>query len=538
MRRLILSALATLVFTLSINAQSLLRGPYLQALTQTSVKIMWRTSEPTTGWVKFGNSPDNLQTVVSETGSVTNHIVDITGLNPYQQYYYEIGFDNISLAGATDKHFFKTAKITGDTTGFSAWTIGDFGKGNIELRDTRNAFENYTSSKPVDFGIMLGDNAYSDGTDSEYQTKMFDMPNGLADVFRNLQFYATPGNHDYNSVNRLDDPLKHEGPYFEVFKAITNGEAGGVPSNSKLYYSFDYGHTHFVNINSELIQWTGFNGSPMENWLRADLEANKQPWTVVFFHQPPYASGSHVSDDLWQLFMKNMRERFNPIFDKYSVDLVMCGHSHAYERSMMIHGHYGRSGVFDPAKHVIQGGTGNPDTEGPYIKQPGGKGTVYAVIGNSGSSEGDMPAKAHPIFVARDGGSSVCGSLVLEVRGSTLTGTYVDSKGAVKDKFSIFKQIAQSTPVKENYADKIGLIAFPNPSSEYLRISFNGEKYEKGNILITDISGRQMLSQTIQTDQGQMNYSVDNWSKLAAGSYIVNVEVNGKPASITVVKGQ
>ena len=90
MRKLVLSLAVALICLSSINAQTLLRGPYMQALTQTSVKIMWRTSEPTTGWVKFGSSPDNLQTVVSETESKTNHIVDITGLNPYQQYYYEI----------------------------------------------------------------------------------------------------------------------------------------------------------------------------------------------------------------------------------------------------------------------------------------------------------------------------------------------------------------------------------------------------------------------------------------------------------------
>lgn len=537
MKRNLLSLLMVIAVIWQLSAQDLVRGPYMQNLTQTSVKVMWRTSAPTQGWVKVGSSPDNLTLTFTGSADATNHIVDITGLNPYQQYFYSIGYGDITLSGGDVQHTFRTAKIAGDTSGIRAWVIGDFGKGNQAQDDVMTSFVNYNPSNPVDFGIMLGDNVYNDGTDDEYQRKLFTFSKH-PEIFKYLNFYSTPGNHDYNMVNRLDDPRNHRGPYYEIFKSLSLGEAGGVPSNSHLYYSFDYGHVHFISLNSELIQWTGINNSPMEQWLRQDLEANRQPWTVVFFHQPPYASGSHISDDIWQLFMKNMRERFNPIFDKYSVDLVINGHSHMYERSMLIHGHYGRSPQFKPEVNLIQGGTGNPDTDGPYVKTPGGKGTVYAVVGNSGSSEGDYPVKGHPVFVARDGGSSVCGSLILEVKGSMLTGSYLSSTGEIKDKFAIFKQIAQSTPIKENFAERISLKAFPNPASEQLQVSFIADRSLRGSILVNDLSGRQVLSQTIQVNPGAFVVSIDNWKDLPLGNYLVNVELDGNPAVVSVVKAR
>lgn len=529
-----------LLFAVSTYAQDLTRGPYQQALTQTSVRVLWTTSTPTTGWIKVGTSPENLDQTFAESGAVANHDVLVTGLNPFQKYYYSIGYDGTTLTGGDANHFILTAKPAGDTTGFSAWVIGDFGKGNSNQTNVKTAFEAYNKTNPVDFGIMLGDNVYDDGTQDEYQKKVFEGVWGFDSLFKFIQFYSTPGNHDYNSINRFDDPKDHRGPYFDIFKAIEKGEAGGVPSNSKLYYSFDYGHVHFISLNSELFQWTGINNSPMEQWLKQDLQANKQPWTIVFFHQPPYSTGSHNSDDFWQIFMRNMRTRFTPIFEQYGVDVVFSGHSHAYERSYLIKGLTSNSGLYDPAKHLVQGGSGNPDEGTPYIKQMGGIGTLYNVVGNSGSNTSDdrLPARVHPIFYIRDGGSNVCGSLILEVRGSFLTGTYITAQGEIKDKYQIYKQLPTSTSVKENFASNIGLRAWPNPSAENLNLTFNAGANARGSLLVSDMSGRQLLQQTLLVQDSEMVMPVNGWAKLPAGTYVVTLEFNNQPASITVVKGR
>jgi len=78
--------------------------------------------------------------------------------------------------------------------------------------------------------------------------------------------------------------------------------------------------------------------------------------------------------------MVNMRENFLPILEKYDVDLVLSGHSHVYERSLLSHKQYGYSEDFDALKHVVQ------DDLHTYTKcnekVPFG-GTIYNVAGSS-----------------------------------------------------------------------------------------------------------------------------------------------------------
>jgi len=535
-----------LLFFLSVStlsAQDLLRGPYQQAATTNSIKILWRTSEATVGWVKVGDTPDNLDRTFTEDKANVDHIVQVTGLSPYTKYYYAVGYGDVTLASGID-HYILTNKAYGDTSGMSVWVIGDAGKANEPQRLARNAFIEHSKEKPVDFFIQLGDNAYSDGTDEEYQRKVFSRDYAYDSIMRYLHFYTTPGNHDYNSVRPdvLDyvNAAKTTGPFFDIHEFPINGEAGGVPSGTELYYSFDYGHVHFISLNSEIFPWTGQGESPMKIWLRQDLAQNKQPWTVVIFHQPPYSSGSHVSDDFWELMMFNMRTYFLPILEGAGVDLVLCGHSHVYERSYLINGHYKKSWEFS-GSHLVQGGSGNPDLGETYVKQPGGKGTVYSVIGNSGSytSEDDFPAKLHPVFYTRDAGRDVTGSIVLNVTGSLLQVEYINRFGEILDKYAIFKQIeSQATPVKENYADKMGLSAYPNPSSDKLEINYKSVSASKANILVTDLSGKQVLSQQAGTTGGNAVVSINGWKQLPAGQYVVSVEIDGNIGSLSVVKAK
>jgi 3',5'-cyclic AMP phosphodiesterase CpdA len=88
----------------------------------------------------------------------------------------------------------------------------------------------------------------------------------------------------------------------------------------------------------------------MLTWLKADLEANSRDWLIAFWHSPPYTKGSHDSDNLFDNLgnMTEMRENAVRVLESYGVDLVMCGHSHIYERSYLINGHYGFSDSLEP----------------------------------------------------------------------------------------------------------------------------------------------------------------------------------------------
>ena len=188
---------------------------------------------------------------------------------------------------------------------------------------------------------MLGDNAYERGMDDEYQYAVFDM---YPELLRGTVLWPTIGNHDTAQATTVPATL----PYLQIFSLPAAAEAGGVASGTEKYYSFDYGNIHFVCLDSMTSDRSP--GGPMATWLQNDLAATQQQWVVAFWHHPPYSKGSHNSDTETQLV--EMRQNFLPILEAGGVDLVLAGHSHSYERSYLIDGHYGTSATFLSLIHI------------------------------------------------------------------------------------------------------------------------------------------------------------------------------------------
>jgi len=123
-----------------------------------------------------------------------------------------------------------------------------------------------------------------------------------------------------------------------------NGELGGVASGTERYYSFDYANIHFINIYG--LYYSDTRLVPMLNWIAEDLDSTGQEWIVAYLHVPPYTMGKYDSDTQPML---RARERIIPVLEDYGVDFVFAGHSHVYERSYLLDGHYGLSTSFDSA---------------------------------------------------------------------------------------------------------------------------------------------------------------------------------------------
>jgi hypothetical protein len=135
-----------------------------------------------------------------------------------------------------------------------------------------------------------------------------------------------------------------------------------------------------------------------------------------------------------------MRQTFLPILEEAGVDLVLAGHSHSYERSYLIDGHYGTSSTFTNAMKK-DGGSGRPDASGAYGKPTLGPGThegaVYAVAGSSGQTSGGL--LNHPaMFISLNN----LGSMVLDINGDTLDAKFLRENGEVWDYFRIVKGVA------------------------------------------------------------------------------------------------
>ncbi len=547
----------SLALTGTAMAQELLRGPYLQFPTSNSMKVLWRTDIATPARVYYGTSLDNvMDNFVDVTEAVTDHTVQITGLEPYTEYYYAISDGTNILSGGDAMHRFRTSPLIGTVQPITVWAIGDHGKGNTKQKGVMDAYSAYAGDNLSDLWLWLGDNAYQDGTDAEYQANNFNPEWGMTDLMKRLPFLGTPGNHDYNSIAPTtvsQNPLDNDGAYYQIFDLPTNGEIGGVPSGHELFYSFDYGNVHFISINSEIgsvlsssNDWTGanpfstFNGSPMTEWIHADLQANDKPWTIAFFHQPPHSEGSHSSADIWERYMSAMRNNICPILESYGVDMIMNGHSHVYERSYLLHDYYGTPSQFNISNHVVDNSNGSLAEGTPYIKYKTGPnagiGTVYVVQGNSGSSTTE-PALDHPAMVRTHGCDDCVGSHLLYIHGDTLIGKYLTSTGEILDEYAILKQFP--TGVSETATLAFGALeVYPNPFSDEALVKFEVYEDMKATVELVSING-QVLN-TLYTGtltKGQHQYTVNARSmNLAKGAYLVRVSTDGRPAVARLIK--
>jgi hypothetical protein len=407
---------------------SVTRGPYLQIGTPNSTVVRWRTNVATNSRVSVGTTQGSLTSDFDNATLTTEHEVTVSGLSPFTKYFYSVGTTSQTLAGNDANHFFISSPNGGTSVPTRIWVLGDSGTADTNAQAVRNAYLNFTPTIATNLWLMLGDNAYENGTDSEYQVAVFDM---YPTILRQSVLWPTIGNHDTAQSSNPPASL----PYFAMFTLPTNAEAGGMASGTEKYYSFDYGNIHFICLDS-MTSDRSVTG-PMATWLRADLASSTRQWTIAFWHHPPYSKGSHNSDTESNLVQ--MRQNFLPILEEAGVDLVLAGHSHSYERSFLIDGHYGLSSTFTNAMK-LDGGSGRADETGAYSKTtlgPGShEGAVYAVAGSSGQISGGT--LNHPaMFISLNN----LGSMILDVNGNTLDAKFLRENGAIADFFRIVKGV-------------------------------------------------------------------------------------------------
>lgn len=450
---------------------AVVRGPYLQVGTPTSGIVRWRTSAATDSRVRYGSAPGVWTGTVNDGSVTTEHEIALGGLQPDTQYYYDVGSSGGPLAGGTADHFFVTSPLPGTQKPTRVWLLGDSGTANANAAAVRTAYEQYTGTRATDVWLMLGDNAYTTGTDAEYQAAVFAMyPRFLQQCF----LWPTRGNHDTLHTGANND-------YYEIFTLPTAGQAGGLASGNEAYYSFNYDDTHFICLDSEGSDRTP--GGAMLTWLEADLAAATQRWIIAFWHHPPYTKGSHDSDNPADSngSMRDMRENALPILEAGGVDAVFCGHSHSYERSFLLDGHY------DVSTTLVPGMIVDPSS-GPYHKSDGGpsphEGAVYVVAGSSGQISGG-PLN-HPVMVHAS--LNVLGSVVMDIDGNQLHAVFIDATGTTRDEFTIIKDPVSA--VTERGSTLALAEGYPNPASSSTRLAFALPADGPTLLAIYDLRGR------------------------------------------------
>lgn len=403
-----------------------LRTPWLVRAGDGCITFRWVSETPYCGTLTLGVEQENLEYVGSEPFETCQHEIEVIGLDAGTKYFYQIVDDGRQVVFGGQDASFRSAPREGQVTPVQIWCIGDSGRATAYQRNVFEAYWNYRGGVAPDFWWLLGDNAYMHGTMEEYHR-------GLLQVYPELlavsPMVPTYGNHDgYHS-----SALYELGPYFDLFRFPKWGECGGVPSTRAAYYSFDWANIHGVVLDTA--QTIISEPNTMLSWLVEDLSAAEADFIIVAMHHPPYTDASHRSDQESDLTW--IRENIVPVLEQFGVDLVLTGHSHGYERSHLIGGHYGTSATFDSARHVLDSGIVK-DGMVCYQKAQRGSaqsrsGTIYIV--NGAGAQADTVG-SHPAMAVHEG---KIGSLVLDIDGKVLKGRYLSSDKRVIDAFSIEK---------------------------------------------------------------------------------------------------
>jgi predicted phosphodiesterase len=292
------------------------REPYVQGVTASSAVICWVSKHPGSGVVEYGKSPE-LGCKETDPRVRRRHVVALAGLDPGSTYHYRVeGVGGLSPTGC-----FRIAPV-GDDSRFSFAVVGDSGSGGKGQLAVAALLERL---RP-DLVLHTGDVVYPAGQERHYDRRFFAPYRNL---IKTVPLFPVLGNHDVRKGNGA--------AFLENFHPPL-----GSPGSTKRYYSFDWGNTHFVALDSELYHGDrGSNPEEQRDFLERDLATTRKRWTVAFLHRSPYGSSRHGGDE-------KVREDLEPLFVKHGVDLVFSGHDHVYERTVPITG----------VTYVVSGGGG------------------------------------------------------------------------------------------------------------------------------------------------------------------------------------
>jgi len=284
--------------------------------------------------------------------------VKVDRLRPGRTYYYTLGHDGYEDNPAVGS--FTTAPAGRHPFRFTAF--GDEGVTYDAVATT-----NQVKALSPAFHLHAGDVSYAEDTGHGLITDGYDPRvwdswfTQAANAAGEIPWQVAVGNHEMESWYTPDG---YGGQHARW--DFPGGTSGPV------YYSFTYGNVGVVSldandVSNEIPANRGYSGGKQAAWLKATLAALRAnpeiDFIVAYFHHCTYSTcTSHASEG-------GARQYFAPLFDEYSVDLVINGHNHIYERNNPLIG--GKQTVSAPS-----GSTVTPATQG----------TTYVVAGGAGDS--------------------------------------------------------------------------------------------------------------------------------------------------------
>jgi acid phosphatase type 7 len=497
--RIFFSFLFTALSLHLLSQASLVYGPYLQQGGPNSMLVAWRTSTLSDTKLSCGTSSTNLNIIYASGTPVTTHTVLITGLTPNTKYYYSV--TNAANTFTSNTFYFYTAPLPQSGKKIRFVATGDCGTALATQTNVRNAVMYYVNGKYINGWLLLGDNAYDNGTDAEYTGKFF-APYQNTFLMHHTALFPVPGNHDYaNTASLAENKIT---AYYDIFDSPTAGQLGGLASNTEAYYSYNYGNIHFIALDSygteTSLKMYDTTGSVQYQWLKQDLSQNASTWTIIYFHHPPYTMGSHTSDT--ELELVAIREKMTPLFESKNVDVVLNGHSHNLERSWLIKGHTGLEATFSKTVHAADTSSARYDgtpNSCPYIKDSlSNKGVVYAVCGSSGRATFTQSTYPHDAMYYSNTLQGM--AAYIEADSNRLDVRFIGEDSLVHDHFTVFKNVNKSRT-----------FSVPSSQSVTVKASWNGNYLWTNNGAVTKQNTFSLLSNTVILVKDSLNCIADTF---------------------------
>jgi len=348
-----------------VNAQHIIHLADLSE-EQHEINPYLSTKVPDRIMLSWSGDPATSQSVTWRTdGSVLNsygQIARLTAMPPEAGDIKDISGSYKSLVWVSDLSHYHTVRFEGLEPG--TWYLYRVGDGEhwsewnrfrtasqvpynfsfIYMGDAQNDIREYWShvirgatmnAAGARFILFAGDLVLSSGGDYSWG-EWFE---GAGWIFRTIPTIPASGNSDHI---RLGDPEIDTRLLYPQYLLNFDTPGNGPIGFDDLIYYVDYQGVRFISLysNFESIEPGKLVLIDHERvvtediihiqteWLESVLRNNPNKYTVAVFHHPVHSARKDREND-------RLREAWKPLFERYSVDLVLQGHDHLYARGQI-----------------------------------------------------------------------------------------------------------------------------------------------------------------------------------------------------------
>jgi len=343
--------------------------------------------------------------------TVFTYHAKLQGLDAGSRYRYSVTADNDRNRATPFSATFQTAPR--GRVPFRWTSYGDLstpvGSWLLSSPQSRFAVQAVERFEPL-FHLLNGDLCYANLNHAAQPAVWADFGRNVQVSAANRPWMPCPGNHEIEFGNGA---LGFDS-YLTRYSLPSNGT-----SFAGLWYRFQVGSALFISLSADDVIYQdsgafvagpeelrpapstgnaaiapgtslyirGYSRGAQTRWLEQTLAGAAKDesidWIIVQMHQDALSSSKNGNGS-----DRGIREAWLPLFDRYGVDLVLCGHDHDYERSWPV-----RGCNHDVGRDAVTGGAVDTCQPRPVVtaEPPDGKfdaslGTIHLILGGGGTS--------------------------------------------------------------------------------------------------------------------------------------------------------